>query len=157
MNFEFKGTTTFEDYLRMVRRLSYRNTFIALIGGLIIAKIAFTLFKFPDLWLYILAILYVLLIAVNFFIIVPWNSRKKFDKNTLLSQERTFKFYDGMTLEFPIYKIAYYDDAIYISSLGNQAMIIKKDWLQNDQSWDDFTKFMAEKIAPQITPKLSRR
>ncbi|MDU0404206.1 hypothetical protein KF7HA_02590 [Lactococcus lactis] len=36
MNFKISGKPTFEDYLKMVHRLSNRATFIALIGGLLL-------------------------------------------------------------------------------------------------------------------------
>lgn len=157
MNFKIKGKATFDDYLRMIRRLSNRGIFIALIGGLLVIKIAFTLFHWPDSILYFAVGVYVIAILIDYVFVVPYISRKKYVENSFLSQEREFTFYDGMKFEIPIYKIVYYDDAIYISTKNNQSMIIKKSWLEKDKSWATFTKFVADEIAPQITPKIYRR
>lgn len=157
MNFKISGKPTFEDYLKMVHRLSNRATFIASIGGLIIGKVVFTLFKWSELLLLILAVLYVLLVLINYYVVIPYRAKIKYKKNTSISQKRCFSFYDKMKFEFPIYKVVYYDDAVYIISENNQAMMIKREWLPSNKLWDDFTQFIAEQIVPQITPRFYRR
>ena len=141
----------------MVHRISNRKNFIALIGGLVIGEIFFTIFDWSKLLLLILSLFYILVLFVNYFLIVPQKIRKKYKENPLLSQKRCFYFYDGMKFEFQIYKVAYYDDVIYIISENNQAMMIKKEWLKSGKSWEEFIHFIDHKVVPKITPKIYRR
>lgn len=157
MNYIFSGKPTFEDYLKMVQRLSNRTIFLFLIGGLIIGEVVFTFFKWSELLLIIFAIFYVLIIVLNHFVIVPYRIRKKYKENNSISQKRYFSFGDDIEIEFPIYKVVYYDDAVYIISKNNQAMMVKREWLESGKSWEYFIQFIDDKVVPKITPKLYRR
>ena len=124
--FEFHGKASFNDYLTMVRRLSYRTTFVITLVGLIVGKVIFETFKWSETLLIILALVYLFLILFNFFIILPVRSKKKYLENKNLSEERNFTFSKNQNFEVPIYKISFFDDVIYISSINQQAMMIKK-------------------------------
>ncbi|CAM3125813.1 hypothetical protein GHI93_00715 [Lactococcus hircilactis] len=155
--FEFHGKASFNDYLTMVRRLSYRTTFVITLVGLIVGKVIFETFKWSETLLIILALVYLFLILFNFFIILPVRSKKKYLENKNLSEERNFTFSKNQNFEVPIYKISFFDDVIYISSINQQAMMIKKDWLVDTEKWESFVVFVNNELKPQIIPKINRR
>lgn len=157
MNYIFSGKPTIEDHLKMVQRLSNRTTFLFLIGGLIIGEVIFTFFKWSVLLLIIFAVFYVLIVVLNYFVFVPYRIRKKYKENSSINQKRCFSFGDDIEIEFPIYKVVYYDDAVYIISENNQAMIVKREWLESGKSWEEFIHFIDHKVVPKITPKIYRR
>lgn len=155
--FEFHGKASFNDYLTMVRRLSYRTTFVITLVGLIVGKVIFETFKWSETLLIILALVYLFLILFNFFIILPVRSKKKYLENKNLSEERNFTFSKNQNFEVPIYKNSFFDDVIYISSINQQAMMIKKDWLVDTEKWESFVVFVNNELKPQIIPKINRR
>lgn len=155
--FEFHGKASFNDYLTMVRRLSYRTTFVITLVGLIVGKVIFETFKWSETLLIILALVYLFLILFNFFIILPVRSKKKYLESKNLSEERNFTFSKNQNFEVPIYKISFFDDVIYISSINQQAMMIKKDWLVDTEKWESFVVFVNNELKLQIIPKINRR
>lgn len=155
--FEFKGIMSYQDYLKMIRRLSYRSTFISIIGGLIISHIAFTIFTWHYSILMIIVFIYLFFIAVNYFIIVPYNSKKKYFQNEDLREYRNFTILSDEKFDAEIYKISFYDDVIYITSANHKAMMIKKSWLTEPEKWEDFMEYSRQELGKQIVPKISRR
>ncbi len=148
INFKFRGKVTADDYLKMVRRLTNIRNLVFEIAIVLVVLIVYYFIKTPLMTVLAFLVFAIVILVLNYFVLAPKKYQRMYEQNNELQREQVYDFYDGMTFAQPIVKVAYFDDAVYFYFSKNQAMILKKEWLEKPELWDAFQGFVKMRIDP---------
>lgn len=149
LNFRFRGRVTFDDYLKMIRRLTNKRQFIFDALLIVIIIVIYAFLKTPVLQSVVFIGFALIIFILNYLIFAPKRYKRLYEQNAELQKEQAFDFYEGMSLAQPIFKVTYFDDAVYLYMSKNEAMILKKEWLNDQSHWSAFQGFLKVHIDPK--------
>ena len=163
MNYCLEEKITFEDYVLMNRRFARKYWVIlsVIIVLCVLASGDWSLLSFG------IKLLIIALVAIMLRLFgrkhFEKGLRKSFESNRALQHVQTFDF-QGSTLTVSsdisqfkvtkdlVYKLTYFDDAIYLYLSKHQIYILKKSSLKNG-SWSEFTAYLKANFDPKFKGK----